>query len=90
MCWVNPVPGSRAASCGSDLLKSNWQFKICIHRSTQLKNGEVDGHEGYPLSCIARHVVEQAVQWLSEFYLVRNTILTGLPSLAFSCHSPPM
>lgn len=83
MCWVSPVSGSRAASCGSDSLTSNWHIKICIYRSSQL-NSEVDGQEGYPLSCIARPVVEQAVQWLSEFYLVRNTILTGFPSLAFS------
>lgn len=59
MCWVDPGTGQPAV--GLTCSQSKWQVKICIHRSSQLKNSEVDRQEGYPLSCIARHVVEQAV-----------------------------
>lgn len=52
-------PGQSAV--GLTCSQSNWKIKICIHRSSQLKNIEVDRQEGYPLSCVARHVVEQAV-----------------------------
>lgn len=90
MCWVSPVPGSRAASGGS-CSQSNWQIKIYIHRSSQLKNSEVDRQEGCFELCCQACCGAGSSQWLSEFYLVRNKVLTGSPSLAFSCHhSPPM
>lgn len=59
MCWLDPGTGQPAV--GLTCSQSNWQIKICIHRSSQLKNSEVDWQEGYPLTCIARHVVEQAI-----------------------------
>lgn len=61
MGWVTLCQGPGQPAVGLTCSQSNWQIKICIHRSSWLKNSEVDRQEGYPLTCIARHVVKQAV-----------------------------
>lgn len=57
------VQGSQL-TVGLTCSQSNWQIKVCVHRSSRLKNSEVGRQEGYPLSCVA------GMLWNRQFTVV--------------------